>query len=69
MKKYFNAETMSDIKTEESFRDHLATITDEGKRKWIYPQKPSGRFYNARTIVSIFLILFLVIAPFIKVAL
>jgi len=58
---------MNDIKTGESFRDHLATITDEGKRKWIYPKKPSGRFYNARTIVSIFLILFLMIAPFIKV--
>lgn len=53
--------------TDESFRDHLATVTKEGKRKWIYPKKPSGRFYNARTIVSIFLILFLVIAPFIKV--
>ena len=58
---------MNNIKTGESFRDHLATITDEGKRKWIYPKKPSGRFYNARTIVSIFLILFLMIAPFIKV--
>ena len=58
---------MNNIKAGESFRDHLATITDEGKRKWIYPKKPSGRFYNARTIVSIFLILFLMIAPFIKV--
>ena len=58
---------MSEIKPEDSFRDHLATVTDEGKRKWIYPKKPSGRFYNARTIFSIFLILFLVIVPFIKV--
>ncbi len=58
---------MGDAKTEESFRDHLATVTKEGKRQWIYPKKPSGRFYNARTIVSIFLILFLVIAPFVKV--
>ncbi len=58
---------MSEVKTEETFRDHIATVTKEGKRKWIYPKKPSGRFYNARTIVSIFLILFLVIVPFIKV--
>src|SRR4030066_798824 len=58
---------MNELKTGESFRDHIATITDEGKRKWIYPKKPSGKFYNARTIVSIFLILFLMIAPFIKV--
>jgi cytochrome c oxidase accessory protein FixG len=58
---------MNEIKTQESFRDHLATVTTEGKRKWIFPKKPSGRFYNARTIFSIFLILFLVIVPFIKV--
>ena len=58
---------MSDIKAEESFRDHLATVTQEGKRKWIYPKKPSGRFYNARTIVSIFLLAFLIIVPFIKI--
>src|SRR3972149_11040825 len=58
---------MSEIKTEESFRDYIATVTKEGKRKWIYPKKPSGRFYNARTVVSLFLILFLVSTPFIKV--
>jgi cytochrome c oxidase accessory protein FixG len=51
----------------QEFRDHLATVTKEGKRKWIFPKKPSGRFYNARTIVSIFLLAFLVAAPFIKV--
>lgn len=58
---------MTELKTEESFRDHIATVTQEGKRKWIYPKKPSGRFYNARTVVSIFLILFLIVVPFIKV--
>lgn len=51
----------------QEFRDHLATVTKEGKRKWIFPKKPSGRFYNARTIVSIILLAFLVAAPFIKV--
>lgn len=51
----------------QEFRDKLATVTDEGKRKWIYPKRPSGKFYNARTIVSFFLLAFLVIVPFIKV--
>lgn len=51
----------------QEFRNHLATVTKEGKRKWIFPKKPSGRFYNARTIVSIFLLAFLIITPFIKV--
>lgn len=58
---------MNEIKASDSFRDHLATVTKEGKRKWIYPKQPSGRFYNARTIVSFFLIIFLVTAPFIKI--
>lgn len=51
----------------QEYRDKLATVTDEGKRKWIYPKKPSGKFYNARTIVSLFLLAFLIIVPFIKV--
>lgn len=51
----------------QEFRNHLATVTKEGKRKWIFPKKPSGRFYNSRTIVSFFLLAFLIIAPFIKV--
>ena len=56
---------MNEIKTQESFRDHIATVTTEGKRKWIFPKKPSGRFYNARTIVSIFLLGFLIVVPFV----
>jgi hypothetical protein len=47
------------IKAKESFRDSMGTVSKEGKRLWIYPKKPRGKFYNARTLVSIFLILFL----------
>ena len=62
-------ETSENLETEEKqeFRDKLATVTEDGKRKWIYPKKPSGKFYNARTIVSLFLLAFLIIVPFIKV--
>ena len=62
-------ETSENLDTEEKqeFRDKLATVTEDGKRKWIYPKKPSGKFYNARTIVSLFLLVFLIIVPFIKV--
>jgi|SRR5690554_167086 len=52
---------------EETFRDELATVSKEGKRKWIYPKKPSGNFYKARTYVSILLLLILIVTPFIKV--
>lgn len=59
---------MSSPKVEnEKFRDEIATVTKEGKRIWIYPKKPSGRYYNARNIVSIFLLLFLFGVPFIKI--
>ncbi|MDR2221308.1 MAG: cytochrome c oxidase accessory protein CcoG [Flavobacteriaceae bacterium] len=52
---------------DESFRDSIGTIDKDGKRAWIYPKKPSGPFFNKRKIVSYFLILFLLSAPFIKV--
>jgi cytochrome c oxidase accessory protein FixG len=54
-------------KISEDFRDSLATVSREGKRKWIYPKKPSGRFYTARNIVSAILLLILFGTPFIKV--
>ena len=38
---------MEEVKVDESFRDSLTTVSKEGKRKWIYPKKPSGKFYNA----------------------
>jgi cytochrome c oxidase accessory protein FixG len=50
----------------ETFRNQLATVTDEGKRKWVYPKKPSGRFHKARIVVSAILLLILVLTPFIK---
>jgi cytochrome c oxidase accessory protein FixG len=37
----------------EEFRDRLATVDDKGKRKWIYAYKPSGKFYNIRSVLSV----------------
>ncbi len=45
--------TTEDIHQDESFRDHLATIDEQGHRKWIYAQQPKGKFYNIRTWLSI----------------
>lgn len=58
---------MSTNAKSESFRDRVSTIDKEGHRAWIFPQKPKGKLYNARTITSIFLLAFLFGAPFIKV--
>lgn len=52
---------------EESFRDSIATVSEEGKRKWIYPKKPYGKFYKARNILSIILLILLFGFPFIKI--
>ena len=51
----------------EKFRDSIGTITEEGKRAWIFPKKPSGKLYEYRKIVSYFLIAFLFAAPFVKI--
>ena len=52
---------------DESFRDSIGTIDKEGKRNFIFPKKPSGKFYDRRKIVSYILLVFLISAPFIKV--
>jgi cytochrome c oxidase accessory protein FixG len=51
----------------ENFRDTIGTINEEGKRSWIFPKKPSGKFYKYRTYVSYFLLVFFLSAPFIKI--
>ncbi len=51
----------------EEFRDHLATVTEEGKRIWIYPKKPGGKFHRLRVIVAVFLLAVLFLVPLIKV--
>lgn len=52
---------------EESFRDSIGTINKEGKRAWVFPKKPKGYFYDKRKLVSYFLLVFLITAPFIKI--
>jgi len=52
---------------DEAFRDTIGTIDEEGNRKFIFPKKPSGRFYEYRKWVSYFLLIVLVANPFIKI--
>ena len=51
----------------EHFRDSISTVNSEGKRSWVFPKKPSGKFFKYRTYVSYFLLAFLLTAPFIKI--
>jgi cytochrome c oxidase accessory protein FixG len=52
---------------DQSFRDHLATVDAKGKRKWVFAQKPHGKFYNIRSYVSWFFFLLFFALPFIYV--
>lgn len=51
----------------DAFRDRIATIDEEGKRKWIYPKKPSGNFHKWRSYLSWVLLVLLFSTPFIKI--
>ncbi len=51
---------------DESFRDKITTVNEEGKRKWLFPKKPKGKFTNYRTILSYFLLIILFVIPWIK---
>ncbi|MXV37428.1 cytochrome c oxidase accessory protein CcoG [Flavobacteriaceae bacterium Ap0902] len=51
----------------ESFRNSIGTADRSGNRKWVFAKKPSGKYYNYRTIVSWVLLSMLLILPFIKI--
>lgn len=48
---------------EEEFRDQISTVNSDGSRKWIYPKKPSGKYFTKRKIVSYVLLVLLFGAP------
>lgn len=50
---------------DDEFRNTLATVDEHGKRIWVYPKKPSGRFYNWRIVVTVILLGALISGPFI----
>ncbi|MEO1434175.1 MAG: 4Fe-4S dicluster domain-containing protein [Bacteroidota bacterium] len=53
-------------KDQEAYRDSIATVDQKGKRLWIYPKKPKGKFTQWRTYVSWGLLAILVLLPFVK---
>lgn len=50
----------------EAFRNSVVTMDEKGKRHWLFPKKPSGKFTKYRTYVSWFLLVILVAFPFVK---
>jgi cytochrome c oxidase accessory protein FixG len=54
-------------KLNDSFRDTIGTLDEKGKRVFVHPKKPVGKWYQYRKYVSYFLLAFLFVAPFIKI--
>ena len=58
---------VASLEEHEEFRNQLASVHKDGRRKWVYARQPAGRYYRARTLLSWFLLAFLFAAPFVRV--
>jgi cytochrome c oxidase accessory protein FixG len=52
---------------DESYRDAIATVDKRGKRIWVFPKKPGGKWFNRRALVGYALLAFLFLGPFIRI--
>lgn len=65
-----DSEILANFKKEmldQSFRDSVATISKDGDRNYIHPQKPKGKLYNLRSYFSYFYLILFFTLPFIKI--
>jgi cytochrome c oxidase accessory protein FixG len=51
----------------QDFRDHIATADAEGRRQWLYPRKPRGRYYRWRTWLTWVMLVVMFGGPFVKI--
>ena len=51
----------------EAFRDSVGTMDDSGKRKWVFPRKPKGKFTNYRNYTGYILLALFFSIPFLKI--
>ena len=52
----------------ETFRDSVGTMDQSGKRKWVYPRKPKGRYTDYRYLVTLILLAIYFGLPFLKIS-
>ncbi len=52
---------------QDNFRDTIGTLGEDGKRAWVFPKKPDGKWYEYRKYVSYVLLVLLFSAPFVKI--
>lgn len=59
---------MEDLyKPDQEYRNQISTVDKQGKRVWIYPKKPNGKFHRYRIIVAVLLLVILFSGPSIKI--
>ncbi|HEY0741105.1 MAG TPA: cytochrome c oxidase accessory protein CcoG [Chryseosolibacter sp.] len=59
--------TAKSIVAADEFRNSISTVDEKGKRVWIYPKKPSGKFHNWRIVVTTILLTMLFSGPIITI--
>jgi cytochrome c oxidase accessory protein FixG len=52
---------------DDSFRDSISTVDKDGKRKWVFAKKISGKWFNKRQWFAYSLLVLLLAGPFIKI--
>ncbi len=60
-------EAVNEKSKSDSFRDHVSTVDQSGKRVWLYPQKPKGKLHDKRAWFTALLLIVFFGLPFIKV--
>ncbi|QIG88867.1 cytochrome c oxidase accessory protein CcoG [Chryseobacterium sp. POL2] len=61
-----NQNQPNNILENKDFRDSVATATKDGKRKWVFPRKPKGKYTNYRSYTSYVLLALFLTVPFLK---
>lgn len=59
--------TIFEYEDDEEFRNSIATVDKDGKRIWLYPKRPKGRFYNKRIIATIVFLALFFSGPLVKI--
>lgn len=58
---------VDDLLHGESYRDRVSTVTEKGKRNWVYALRPKGKYTRYRTLLTILYVTVFVALPFIKI--
>lgn len=56
------------MESTDSYRDAISTVDKKGKRVWIYPKKPSGKWHRRRLWIGYSLVALLFAGPHIRIA-